>query len=96
LFTLDRPAWTVERVAAALGVSASSAYRYVAVLTEAGLLTQAGGGSYVLGPALIQYDRQIQLTDPLLQAARPVMEGALQAAPPGSAVLLCRLFGETV
>ncbi|TPG57444.1 IclR family transcriptional regulator [Roseomonas nepalensis] len=96
LFTLDRPAWTVEQAAAALGVSASSAYRYVAVLTEAGLLTPAGGGAYVLGPAFTQYDRQIQLTDPLLQAARPAMEGILPLAPPGSAVLLCRLFGETV
>lgn len=96
LFTLETPAWTVERVAAALGVSASSAYRYVAVLTEAGLLTPAGGGAYVLGPAFIQYDRQIQLTDPLLQVARPVMEEILRFAPIGSTVLLCRLFGETV
>lgn len=96
LFTLDRPAWTVEHAAAALGVSASSAYRYVAVLTEAGLLTQAGGGAYVLGPAFIQYDRQIQLTDPLLHAARPVMEELLRPAPPASTVLLCRLFGDTV
>lgn len=96
LFTLERPAWTVERLAAALGVSASSAYRYVAVLTEAGLLTGAGGGAYVLGPAFIQYDRQIQLTDPLLQASRPVMEEILRLAPAGSTVLLCRLFGETV
>lgn len=96
LFTLERPAWTVERLATALGVSASSAYRYVAVLTEAGLLTGAGGGAYVLGPAFIQYDRQIQLTDPLLQVSRPVMEEILRFAPPGSTVLLCRLFGETV
>jgi len=96
LFTLERPAWTVERAAAALGVSASSAYRYFAVLTEAGFLTGAGGGAYVLGPAFIQYDRQIQRTDPLLQVSRPVMEEILRFAPPGSTVLLCRLFGETV
>jgi DNA-binding IclR family transcriptional regulator len=37
LFTLTRPAWSVEEAAAALGVSESSAYRYVAVLTEAAL-----------------------------------------------------------
>ena len=96
LFTLEAPAWTVEDAASALGVSASSAYRYVAVLTEAGLLTAAAGGRYVLGPAIIQYDRQIQLTDPMLLAAGPVMTDLLGYAPPCSTVLLCRIFRETV
>ena len=95
LFTLDRPDWTVEQVAAALAVSASSAYRYVATLEAAGLLT-AAAGRYTLGPAIIQLDRQIQLTDPLLHAARPVMAALLRHAPPGSTVLLCRLFRDTV
>ena len=58
LFTLDRPAWTVEEAAAALAVSVSSAYRYFAALTEAGLLTTIISGQYILGPALIQYDRK--------------------------------------
>ena len=96
LFTLERPDWTVDQVAAALAVSPSSAYRYVATLEAAGLLTAAAGGRYRLGPAIIQYDRQLQLTDPLLQAARPVMAAMLRDAPPGSTVLLCRLFGDTV
>jgi DNA-binding IclR family transcriptional regulator len=96
LFTLERPAWTVEEAACILGVSDSSAYRYFAVLTEAGLLTQGAHGLYVLGPAIIQYDRQIQLTDPLLQAAKPIMMRLLQFAPPHTTVLLCRLFRQTV
>jgi DNA-binding IclR family transcriptional regulator len=96
LFTLARPAWSVEAVAAALDVSDSSAYRYFAVLTEAGLLTPAAHGSYVLGPAIIQYDRQVQLTDPLLQTAKPVMARLLQFAPPHTTILLCRLFRQTV
>lgn len=96
LFTLERPAWTVEEAADTLGVSPSSAYRYFAALTEAGLLTTATSGSYTLGPALIQYDRQIQITDPLLQVARPVMVDIARFAPAGSTVLLCRIFHETV
>jgi DNA-binding IclR family transcriptional regulator len=96
LFTLTRPAWSVEEAAGALGVSHSSAYRYFAVLTEAGLLTPAAHGSYVLGPAVIQYDRQIQLTDPLLQTAKPVMARLLHLAPPHTTMLLCRLFRQTV
>jgi DNA-binding IclR family transcriptional regulator len=50
----------------------------------------------VLGPAIIQYDRQIQLTDPLLRAAKPIMARLLQFAPPHTTVLLCRLFRQTV
>lgn len=96
LFTLEQPVWTVEQAAGALGVSASSAYRYFAALTDAGLLTTAASGCYTLGPAIIQYDRQIQITDPLLQAAKPVMADIKRFAPAGSTVLLCRLFRETV
>ncbi len=95
LFTLARPVWTVDAAAAVLQVSASSAYRYVAVLVEAGLLTPAGSAQYVLGPAIIQYDRQIQMTDPLLLHARPVMT-ALSREAPGSTMLLCRRFQDTV
>lgn len=77
-------------------MSASSAFRYVAALTEAGLLTQAGSGSYTLGPAIIQYDRQIQITDPLLRASKPVMADLMPFAPAGSAVLLYRVFRDRV
>ncbi len=96
LFTLERPAWTVEEAAGALQVSASSAYRYFAVLTKAGLLATITSGRYTLGPAIIQYDRQIQLTDPLLRVAKPVMADIMRFAPAGSTVLLCRIFRETV
>lgn len=96
LFTLEKPAWTVEETAAALCVSVSSAYRYVATLTEAGFLTPASTGRYMLGPAFIQYDRQIQLTDPLLHAAEPVMNELVTYAPDGTTVVLCRAYGDIV
>jgi DNA-binding IclR family transcriptional regulator len=96
LFTIEKPEWTVEEVAASLKVSPASAYRYVATLSEAGLLTSSTSGRYTLGPAIIQYDRQIQLTDPLLQGTKPVMADILPFAPADSTVLLCRLFRDTV
>jgi DNA-binding IclR family transcriptional regulator len=96
LFTLEKPAWTVEEAAAALDVSVSSAYRYFAALSEAGLLTAEATGRYVLGPAFIQYDRQIQLTDPLLRAAGPVMNELIGFAPDGTTLVLCRAFENTV
>ncbi len=96
LFTLERPIWTVEQAAGSLGVSASSAYRYFAALLNAGLLTAASSNAYTLGPAIIQYDRQIQIADPLLRAAKPVMADIMRFAPSGSTVLLCRIYRETV
>nr|WP_063978156.1 IclR family transcriptional regulator [Massilia sp. JS1662] len=96
LFTLDRPVWTAEDIARTLDVSMSTAYRYVLALEDVGLVTTASPGRYILGPAIIQLDRQLQLTDPLLAAARPVMDKITQFAPDGSVVLLCRSFSETV
>lgn len=96
LFTLESPAWTVEDASVALGVSGSSAYRYFATLSEAGLLTTEATGRYILGPAFLQYDRQIQLTDPLLHVARPVMNELVGYAPDGTTLVLCRVFRETV
>jgi DNA-binding IclR family transcriptional regulator len=96
LFTLDRPVWTAEEIAKTLDVSMSTAYRYVLALEDVGLVTTSSPGRYILGPAIIQLDRQLQLTDPLLQVARSVMDKITSYAPDGSVVLLCRSFGETV
>ncbi|MES2257953.1 MAG: IclR family transcriptional regulator C-terminal domain-containing protein [Pseudomonadota bacterium] len=96
LFTLERPAWTAEQAAAVLDVSMSTIYRYLLALEEIGLISATSPGRYVLGPAIIQLDRQIQLTDPLLIAARPVMHDLVAYAPPSSVVLLCRPFSDKV
>ncbi|MES2264255.1 MAG: IclR family transcriptional regulator C-terminal domain-containing protein [Pseudomonadota bacterium] len=96
LFTLERPAWTADQAAAMLDVSMATVYRYLMALEDIGLIATASPGRYVLGPAIIQLDRQIQLTDPLLIAARPVMADLASYAPPGSVVLLCRPFSGRV
>ncbi len=95
LFTVERPEWTVEAAAEELGVSATTAYRYFKRLTKTGLISPISGAGYTLGPAIIQMDRQIQLCDPMLTAARSVM---LDLAPyaDSSIVLLCRLFHDRV
>src|SRR5499426_2986834 len=96
LFTIERPQWTVEEAAEQLGVSAQTAYRYFKQLTGTGLITPVAGAGYTLGPAIIQMDRQIQATDPMLIAARAVMVDLIQHATEGSTVLLCRLFHDRV
>jgi DNA-binding IclR family transcriptional regulator len=73
LFTVEAPRWRVERIAARLGVSTSTAYRCVADLARAGFLQPVSGGAYVLGPAFTELDLRMRLSDPLLRAARPHM-----------------------
>ena len=96
LFSLEQPVWTAEQIAPRLGVAISSAYRLIGRLSNAGLVDAVTPGRYALGPAIIQLDRQIQLTDPLILAARPVMDYLIGFAPEGSVVLLCRAFKESV
>jgi DNA-binding IclR family transcriptional regulator len=96
LFTVERPEWTVEAAAEQLQVSATTAYRYFKRLTNAGLITPIAGASYALGPGIIQMDRQIQICDPMLNAARTVMIDLVQYAAAGATILLCRLFHDRV
>jgi DNA-binding IclR family transcriptional regulator len=96
LFSLENPVWTAEEVSLELQVSMSTAYRYLLALEAVGLVTTARTGKYILGPAIIQLDRQIQLTDPLLIAARPVMQKIAEFGPDSSVVLLCRSYSESV
>src|SRR4051812_45270959 len=96
LFTVEQPQWTVDDAARQLGVSEPTAYRYFKRLTGAGLISPVSGASYMLGPAIIQMDRQIQVSDPMLRAARGVMNTLIPRAGDGAALLLCRLFHDRV
>jgi DNA-binding IclR family transcriptional regulator len=96
LFTVEQPQWTVEAAAAELGVSVPTAYRYFRRLTTAGLISPVSSASYTLGPAIIQLDRQIQISDPMLRAARGIMQELIGHAAEGSTLLLCRLFHDCV
>ncbi|HVY56265.1 MAG TPA: IclR family transcriptional regulator C-terminal domain-containing protein [Xanthobacteraceae bacterium] len=96
LFTVERPEWTVDAAAAALGVSATTTYRYFKSLVKSGLISPVAGASYMLGPAIVQMDRQIQICDPMLIAARGVMVDLIQHASDGATALLCRLFHDRV
>jgi len=96
LYTVDHPEWTVEEAATKLGQTVSTTYRYFRSLSNAGLIVASATGRYVLGPAIIQYDRQIRLCDPLTTAAHPVMKSLTEQLPTYAIVLLCRLFHNQV
>jgi DNA-binding IclR family transcriptional regulator len=94
LFTETDPSWTVEGIATNLGLARTTAYRYAKTLTDAGFLATLNAGIYVLGPRIIQLDRQIRLNDPLLQAAPPLMDAIRKQA--AGIQLLCSYYGDHV
>lgn len=88
LFTLEHPVVRVEEVVAKFGIVQSTAYRYLKELCDAGLLAQQGKGVYSLGRRIVELERLLQLSDPLLLAGRPVMDALLEACD-NRAFLLC-------
>ena len=72
LFSPAAPLWKAEAVAATSGCSAATAYRYLAELCRAGLLTRSNG-EYALGGRIVELDYTIRASDPLRQAALPIM-----------------------
>jgi len=96
LFTLERPKWTVDAAALELGMTVSTAYRYFKSLVDAGLVAADTPRHYTLGPAIIEYDRQMRLRDPLIGTAAPVMQELAQDIGSGAVILLCRLYRHRV
>jgi DNA-binding IclR family transcriptional regulator len=96
LFTVESPRWRVERIAAELGVSTSTAYRCVAELVRTGFLQPVSGGAYVLGPAFIEFDRRMRLSDPMLRAAVPYMRELQAQFGPVSTASLARSYRDCV
>ncbi len=92
LFTQERPVWSIEDAAAALGYTRPTAYRYFRQLIVAGLLQKTGAGKYALGARFIQIDYQIRQSDPVLLASVPVMDELTKTL--GQSALLSKMFGD--
>jgi len=94
LFTEETPIWSTTDIIDALGASRSTGYRYIKALNNAGLLSAVGNGYYMLGSRIIELDLLIRKTDPLLQAAKDMLEQLVGAT--GHTALLCMLFQNSV
>lgn len=95
VFSEDEPVWTVDALTETLRLTRSTAYRYVKELCDAGLLAPVGGGGYILGPRIIEFDRQIRNCDPLLTVGRDVLTGLMPRCGEGI-LFLCALRGDSV
>jgi DNA-binding IclR family transcriptional regulator len=94
LFDDRREPLRATDVAALLKVSSATAYRYLAELESEGLIERASAASYVLGPTIVELDRQIRINDPLIAAAGDVMR--ILAERTGATVILSRLHARKV
>lgn len=93
-FTEARPVWQIDTLIHHLGYSRATGYRYVKELVENGLLQKTAAGYYALGPRIIQLDYQLRKTDPVLGAARPVIQDMLSSTPLD--IVMTAMYGEQV
>ncbi|MCC6007794.1 MAG: helix-turn-helix domain-containing protein [Rhodobacteraceae bacterium] len=91
----ERPRIRVDEIMDELGCSQASAYRYLESLASIGLITAVGGGQYGIGPRVVELDRILQRTDPMVLCSREVMR-ELSEAQPNSLVRLCSIQGDAV
>lgn len=96
MFTEQQPIWTVEDMAQALGLPISTTYRYFQSLLRFEFLDEAPGLGYCLGPAFIEFDRSIRLSDPVARLAKPIMSGLAAHMPPGTLLILCQAYRKKV
>jgi len=94
LFSETEPVWSTAAIIDALETSRSTGYRYIKALHDAGLLNAVRSGYYTLGPAIIEMDLKIRLTDPLLLASHGVLEDLVDRI--GHSALLCTAFHDSV
>ena len=91
LFTIDQPTLTVDEVMQRLDLVQSTAYRFLKELCDSGLLAPQGKGVYRLGRRIVELERLLQLSDPLLHAGQVAMEG-MDAQYPNRSFLLCAFY----
>jgi DNA-binding IclR family transcriptional regulator len=95
MFTLDHPRVHVDEVVTTFAVGQSTAYRYLRELSEAGLVSSRGKGIYSLGRRIVELERMLQLSDPLLLTGKPVMD-SLHPYCANRAFLLCTPYNDRV
>lgn len=96
LYSESADVWSVQEMANALDMPASTVYRIVRDLVKASFLEPATGARYRLGSAFPRYDRLARNTDPVVRAGSSLLhEIVLQTRVPCVA-LLSRLCNDMV
>lgn len=96
LFGEDRAALTVQQMADALDVPASTLYRTVRELVASNFLAPAADAHYRLGTAFLRFDRLIRLTDPLMTVGARILADLTRRAGIDCVGLISSLYGNEV
>jgi len=94
VFTPAAPVWSADDLIRYSGCSRSTCYRYLKTLQNAGLLSPVANGSYVLGPRIIELDRNVRMSDPVYTGGGPPM--VKLATRTRLNAMVCILFSDTV
>lgn len=87
---------TVQDLADALDIPASTVYRTVRDLVRGGFLARASEGRYRLGAAFIEFDRVLRLTDPLVRHGQVTLQDLVARLDIAGVGLLCSLYADHV
>ncbi|MDQ0456769.1 IclR family transcriptional regulator [Rhizobium paknamense] len=96
LFDSEKPDWTIQDMAVAVDVPASTVYRTVRELVSQGFLDPSIEAHYRLGAAFIEFDRRLRLCDPLIREGEPMLLDVLAAAQVPCVAVIARLYREEV
>lgn len=94
LFDEDHLSWTPEQMMERLQCARSTLYRYLRVLTGAGLVTSLPDTGYSLGPRIVELDYMMRSGDPMISNGRPLLQALLKEIV--GIGLLCRYFKDRV
>jgi len=94
LFEEERLHWTPDQMMIRLGCTRSTLYRYLRVLSHAGLVTALADIGYTLGPRIAELDYEMRSSDPLITKGRPLLQALVKEI--AGVGLLCRFYKDRV
>jgi len=96
LFNQEKPDWTIQEIADATGVPASTVYRTVRELVGQGFLDPSREAHYRLGAVFIEFDRRLRISDPLIREGESMLGDVLSAVQVPCVAVIARLYGDQV
>jgi len=96
LFSEQRTEWSVQEIATALEVPASTVYRTVREMVATDFLEPAAEARYRLGACFVEFDRLARVTDPLYQLGIALLRDVVAQARVPCVAVLARLYDDRV
>jgi DNA-binding IclR family transcriptional regulator len=96
LFDEQKSDWTIQEMAEAVKVPASTVYRTVRELVAQSFLDPSKEGYYRLGAAFIEFDRRLRLADPLIRHGSAIIQDLVGSLQQPCVAVVARLYRDQV